>query len=174
MNKLPFGYTKVYDSQGDVDRVEQVQGEAAVIRGAFDLAMILWLVNDTNHKDAPNENYGRELLELFSMGVGNYTEDDVKACTRAFTGWTIVNYIARYPWGAFPLEFEYRPEDHDDDEKEFLGHTGRFEQELHSENITVEPGPRLEVLHRHRNLADPRQPELMARHHDSSSYSAPH
>ncbi len=88
--------------------------------------MLYYLDNNESHREAVNENYGRELLELFSMGVGNYTEDDVKACTRAFTGWTIVNFIARYPWGAFPLEFEYRPEDHDDDEKEFLGHTGRF------------------------------------------------
>ena len=94
-----------------------------------DPAMILWLDNDTNHKDAPNENYGRELLELFSMGVGNYTEEDVKECTRAFTGWTISNLIPRYPWGAFPLEFEYRGHDHDDGEKEFLGETGRFNGE---------------------------------------------
>ena len=94
-----------------------------------DPAMIVWLDNDTNHKDSPNENYGRELLELFSMGVGNYTEDDVKTCTRAFTGWTIANLIPRYPWGAFPLEFEYRAGDHDDEEKEFLGETGRFNGE---------------------------------------------
>ena len=94
-----------------------------------DPAMIIWLDNDTNHKDAPNENYGRELLELFSMGVGNYTEEDVKSCTRAFTGWTIANLIPRYPWGAFPLEFEYRAEDHDYGEKEFLGETGRFNGE---------------------------------------------
>lgn len=63
------------------------------------------------------------------MGVGNYTEEDVKACTRAFTGWTISNLIPRYPWGAFPLEFEYRDHDHDDGEKEFLGETGRFNGE---------------------------------------------
>ena len=94
-----------------------------------DPAMIIWLDNDTNRKDAPKENYGRELLELFSMGVGNYTEDDVKTCTRAFTGWTIANFIPRYPWGAFPLEFEYRADDHDDGEKEFLGETGRFNGE---------------------------------------------
>ena len=94
-----------------------------------DPAMIIWLDNNTNHKDAPNENYGRELLELFSMGVGNYTEEDVKECTRAFTGWTIPNFIPRYPWGAFPLGFEYRPEDHDDLEKTFLGETGRFNGE---------------------------------------------
>ena len=52
-------------------------------------AMIFWLDNNQNHKDQPNENWGRELLELFSMGVGNYTEQDVFECSRAFTGWTI-------------------------------------------------------------------------------------
>ena len=56
-----------------------------------DPAMIIWLDNQQNHKGAINENFGRELLELFSMGVGNYTEDDVKECARAFTGWTIGN-----------------------------------------------------------------------------------
>ncbi|MQF65441.1 DUF1800 domain-containing protein, partial [SAR202 cluster bacterium AC-409-J13_OGT_754m] len=50
-------------------------------------AMILWLDNQENHKDSPNENWGRELLELFSMGHGNYTEEDVKEVARAFTGW---------------------------------------------------------------------------------------
>jgi uncharacterized protein (DUF1800 family) len=94
-----------------------------------DPAMIIWLDNNTNHKGAPNENYGRELLELFSMGVGNYTEDDVKECARAFSGWTVANINARYPWGPFPMEFEYRPEDHDDTEKTFLGERGRFNGE---------------------------------------------
>ena len=54
-----------------------------------DPAMIFWLDNNENLKDEPNENYGRELLELFSMGVGNYTEEDVKAAAYAFTGWTL-------------------------------------------------------------------------------------
>ncbi len=94
-----------------------------------DPAMIFWLDNCESHKDAPNENYGRELLELFSMGVGNYTEDDVKECARAFTGWTIMPGIPRYPWGEFLREFEYRPDDHDDSEKTFLGHLGRFNGE---------------------------------------------
>ena len=49
-------------------------------------AMIFWLDNQDNHKRAPNENWGRELLELFSLGVGNYTEKDVYECSRAFTG----------------------------------------------------------------------------------------
>jgi uncharacterized protein (DUF1800 family) len=51
-----------------------------------DPAMIFWLDNQENTKEVNNENYGRELLELFSMGIGNYTEDDVKDCARAFTG----------------------------------------------------------------------------------------
>ena len=53
--------------------------------------MIFWLDNQENTNAVHNENYGRELLELFSMGIGNYTEDDVKDCARAFTGWTFKN-----------------------------------------------------------------------------------
>ena len=58
-------------------------------------AMIFWLDNNENHKDAPNENWGRELLELFSMGQGNYTEKDVFECSRAFTGWSIAYPLPR-------------------------------------------------------------------------------
>ena len=89
-------------------------------------AMIFWLDNQENHKDAVNENWGRELLELFTMGVGNYTEDDVRECSRAFTGWTITPKLPRFPMGRFDWAFEYRPGDHDDGEKTFLGHTGPF------------------------------------------------
>ena len=92
-------------------------------------AMIYWLDNNENHKDAPNENWGRELLELFSMGQGNYTEKDVYECSRAFTGWTIAPKIPRLPLQRFPWAFEYKPEDHDDTEKSFLGHSGNFNGE---------------------------------------------
>ena len=92
-------------------------------------AMIYWLDNNGNHKGAINENWGRELLELFSMGVGNYTEDDIKEASRAFTGWTIAPKIPRLPLGRFYWSFEYRPEDHDDGEKTFLGYKGRFNGE---------------------------------------------
>jgi len=103
-----------------------------------DPAMIFWLDNKDNHKDAPNENYGRELLELFSMGIGTYTEDDVKAAARAFTGWTIANqdYMSVrasrdsiWPHGRLDWQFAYRPEDHDDSPKTFLHQTGRFNGE---------------------------------------------
>ena len=96
---------------------------------ASDPAMIFWLDNNENHKDAPNENWGRELLELFSMGVGNYTEQDVYECSRAFTGWTIEPKIPRLPLGRFYWKFQYDAEDHDDGEKVFLGHRGRFNGE---------------------------------------------
>ena len=89
-------------------------------------AMIFWLDNNGNHLGAINENWGRELLELFSMGVGNYSEDDIKEASRAFTGWTVGPKIPRNPLGRFYWSFEYRPEDHDDGEKTFLGRTGKF------------------------------------------------
>jgi uncharacterized protein (DUF1800 family) len=96
-----------------------------------DPAMLFFLDNCMSHKDAINENYGRELLELFSMGAGmdghpNYTEDDVKACARAFTGWTITNAIPHIPYARYDSYFVYNPSDHDDSEKTFLGETGRW------------------------------------------------
>ena len=96
---------------------------------AKDPAMIYWLDNNENHKDAPNENWGRELLELFSMGQGNYTEQDVYECSRAFTGWTITPKMPRFPLNRFYWSFEYRADDHDDGEKVFLGHRGPFNGE---------------------------------------------
>ena len=125
-----------------VDNCDQVLAQMAMFRqhgmGSYrdllvhlaqDPAMIFWLDNNENHKDAPNENWGRELLELFSMGQGNYSEMDVKECSRAFTGWTIAAKIPRLPYGRYPWQFEYLPHDHDDSEKVFLGYKGRFNGE---------------------------------------------
>jgi len=93
-----------------------------------DPAMIFWLDNQTNTNDVHNENYGRELLELFSLGIGNYTEDDVKDCARAFTGWTLKNPIpGAQPYGRYDWEFEFRPDLHDYGEKTFLGETGNWD-----------------------------------------------
>ena len=103
-----------------------------------DPAMIIWLDNNDNHSGAINENYGRELLELFSMSIGNYTEEDIKECARAFTGWTLGNaeYMAVraskdsiWPYGRIAWHYAFRPHDHDDREKTFLGETGRFDGE---------------------------------------------
>ena len=87
-------------------------------------AMIFWLDNHENHSYAVNENWGRELLELFAMGVGNYTEEDVYEASRAFTGWTILPTLPRFTMGRFDWDFDYKPEDHDSTSKTFLGHVG--------------------------------------------------
>lgn len=93
-----------------------------------DPAMLFWLDNQLNTKDVHNENYGRELLELFAMGIGNYTEEDVKSCARAFTGWTFAETVpAVKPYGRFPWAFQFRPEAHDSGDKTFLGEQGPFD-----------------------------------------------
>ena len=94
-------------------------------------AMIYWLDNCDNHGHAVNENWGRELLELFSLGVGNYSETDVREVSRAFTGWTIALTPPRGYYNRWDWEFEYIDADHDEGEKTFLGHTGHF----HGEDI---------------------------------------
>jgi hypothetical protein len=83
-----------------------------------DPAMLVYLDNGENIKKHPNENFGRELLELFTMGVGHYTEQDVREAARAFTGWT--NDV---------LAFKFDTAQHDFDEKTFLGRTGPFDGE---------------------------------------------
>ncbi len=109
-----------------------------------DPAMVYFLDNCLSHKGAINENYGRELLELFSVGVGmdgqfNYTEDDVKECSRAFTGWTVANGIPGQPYGRYSAMFVYNPDDHDDGVKTFLGETGRFNGEDVIDIIVKQP-----------------------------------
>ena len=89
-----------------------------------DPAMLYWLDNNENHNGEPNENYGRELLELFSMGVGNYSELDIKDASRAFTGWTFGQPPPLYPHGYYTPQFKFDADDHDFGEKTFLGQTG--------------------------------------------------
>src|ERR1044072_3491544 len=79
-------------------------------------AMLNFLNNNQNRKDHPNENFAREVMELFTMGRGNYTEQDVKEAARAFTGWGFDG----------DGQFVFRERVHDDGEKTVLGKTGRF------------------------------------------------
>lgn len=83
---------------------------------ARDPAMLIWLDSQVNKKVAPNENFARELMELFSMGIGNYTEGDVRESARAFTGWMLSQ-------GVFYFNFNQ----HDNGWKFFLGQTGSFD-----------------------------------------------
>ena len=96
-----------------------------------DPGMMYWLDNQNSHKGAPNENYGRELLELFSMGIdengdGAYSENDVKSAAKAFTGWASKPTPPPFFLGPFPMEFNFDENDHDNSEKEFLGEKGNF------------------------------------------------
>ncbi len=79
-------------------------------------AMLSFLDAGVNVKGAPNENFAREIMELFTMGVGNYSEKDIREAARAFTGW---NYV--------DLEFAVNKDQHDDGQKTFLGRTGNFD-----------------------------------------------
>ena len=137
-------------------------------------AMIYWLDNNGNHNGAINENWGRELMELFALGVGNYSEDDIKEASRAFTGWTIAPKIPRNPLGRFYWNFEYKPEDHDDGEKTFLGHTGNFNGEDIINILADQPAtPRFLARHLYNffvadeaqvpawNITPPRDPEAI-------------
>lgn len=83
-----------------------------------DPAMLIYLDNASNHKGHANENFAREVMELFTVGIGHYREDDVREAARAFTGWGIDRASGR---------FRFYPRLHDDGEKTFLGRTGRFD-----------------------------------------------
>src|SRR5436189_4739971 len=87
-----------------------------MIDEAKDPAMLTFLDAGVNVKGAPNENFAREIMELFTMGVGNYTEKDIREAARAFTGW---NYV--------DLQFVVNKDQHDSGQKTFLGKTGNFD-----------------------------------------------
>jgi uncharacterized protein (DUF1800 family) len=143
-NVFATGYTKVTNGKPMSDQLRMFRNHGLaklddlLLKLSRDPAMIIWLDNVDNHNGAINENYGRELLELFSMGVGNYSEDDIKECSRAFTGWSIANsdYIKQLavrnsimPYGKLAWRYEYKKDDHDGGEKTFLGHKGNFNGE---------------------------------------------
>ncbi len=82
-------------------------------------AMLNFLNNQQNRKDHPNENFAREVMELFTLGRGHYTENDIKEAARAFTGWG----------ASFKGEFQFRRFQHDFGSKTVLGKTGNFDGE---------------------------------------------
>jgi len=114
IQKVPVQYMV---GQIDLFRAQGL-GRFPALLGAVtrDPAMLIWLDNRYNAKAHPNENYAREVMELFALGLGSYTEDDVKEAARALTGWT----LDRSASAAFV------PARHDDGIKTFLGRTGNF------------------------------------------------
>lgn len=95
-----------------------------------DPALLVYLDNHTNHRSKPNENFARELLELFTLGEGHYSEADIKAAARAMTGWGV-----RRPQFTFEL-FANR---HDHGQKTFLGVTGDLDGDAIADIILKQP-----------------------------------
>ena len=114
--------SKVRDYRKMVKQIETFEHHATgnfgtlAIAIAQDPAMLYYLDAGVNVKGAANENFAREVMELFTMGVGNYSEKDVREAARAFTGWNFEN-----------LDFVIDPALHDDEPKDFLGQTGNFD-----------------------------------------------
>lgn len=95
-----------------------------------DAAMLFYLDLTQSTKQAPNENYAREMMELFSLGVGHYTQQDVTAGAAALTGWHVV--------GASSAA-QFNPQDHDNQSKTYLGHTGNLDAKAIVHILTNHP-----------------------------------
>ena len=93
-----------------------------------DPALLVWLDAPSNRKAKPNENLARELMELFALGVGLFTESDVKECARALTGLSVVQ-----------RSFHFKTSDHDEGEKTILGKTARFDAEALAVHLLAQP-----------------------------------
>jgi uncharacterized protein (DUF1800 family) len=101
-----------------------------LIEAGKDPAMLVWLDQAQSRKDHPNENFAREVMELFTLGEGHYTEKDITEAARALTGWSLDRPAEKYV---------YRPGAHDDGEKTFLGRTGNLDGEDVLEQIVAQP-----------------------------------
>ena len=93
-----------------------------VVKMSQDPAMLVWLDNWLNKAAKPNENYARELMELYTLGIGNYSQDDVTAVARALTGWTVQNYQRSDNYNG--ATFVVNAAVHDGGVKTILGRTG--------------------------------------------------
>jgi uncharacterized protein (DUF1800 family) len=109
------------DSGGVRGQIEMLRAhalgnfETLLVEIAKDTAMLIWLDGRTNTRARPQENFGREIMELFSMGVGHFTEADVYAAARVFTGWNLTRVTAAVPY----LTFFYNAAQHDTNAKTF-------------------------------------------------------
>ena len=97
---------------------------------ARDPAMVIYLDSASNRKGQPNENFAREVMELFTLGEGNYSERDIKEAARAFTGWSI---------DPDKGEFLFRPLAHDDGMKTVLGQSGNFDGDAVLDLLLAQP-----------------------------------
>jgi uncharacterized protein (DUF1800 family) len=138
-----FWHNHFVSSQRKVRSPQLMYGQNALLRrhalGNFgemlhavarDPAMVIYLDNNSNRKGKPNENFAREVMELFTLGEGHYGERDIKEAARAFTGWGVE---------AATGEFVFRENAHDDGEKTVLGRTGNFGGEAVLDILLAQP-----------------------------------
>ncbi|MDQ6601127.1 MAG: DUF1800 domain-containing protein [Chloroflexota bacterium] len=141
-NLALFWHNHFATSLDKVDRPAYMLGQNQLLRaqgaGKFvdlliavskDPAMLIWLDNQTNVKGHPNENWSREVMELFTLGIGNYTEQDVREGARASTGWTL----------AYDGKVAFNPQRFDDGTKTILGQTGNFNLDDFSRLLANKP-----------------------------------
>ena len=120
--RLMHGQNELFRSSGLGDFRSLLHGVAR------DPAMLLWLDGDSNRRGHANENFAREVMELFALGIGHYTEDDIRSAGRAFTG-----------WGTEGRAFVLRPQHHDPDSKTIFGHTGNWDGDQVIDLILEQP-----------------------------------
>jgi uncharacterized protein (DUF1800 family) len=111
-------------------RVATGNWQQLLVEAGKDPAMLLWLDQAQSRKEHPNENFAREVMELFSLGEGHYTEKDVTEGARALTGWSLDRIQQKYI---------YRPFFHDNGEKTFLGITGNLNGDDVMAQIVAQP-----------------------------------
>src|SRR3954465_8556873 len=123
-NHFATAIAKVKDPRLMADQIDTLRELAlgnfrdTILAMARDAAMQLWLDNNLNVAGHANENWGRELMELFTLGIGNYTEKDVQEVARAFTGWNLDKGNKR---------FYFYPDKHDTGPKTVLGKSGNLD-----------------------------------------------
>jgi uncharacterized protein (DUF1800 family) len=136
-----FWHNRFATSAGKVDQPQLMHGQMELFRrqglGSFrdllasvghDPAMLVWLDGQYNRKGKPNENYAREVMELFTLGIGNYTETDVKQLARAFTGWTLGGFKSYFN----KQYFDAAP-------KTIFGQTGNFDSDSSVDLLLKQP-----------------------------------
>ncbi len=118
------GETLILNQNATERRLAMGKFDDLVLAISQDPAMLIWLDNATNRAGRPNENYARELMELFTLGIGNYSQTDVTEVARALTGWTVQDYDRSSNYDA--ATFEDRADYHDGGVKTILGKTGNW------------------------------------------------
>lgn len=118
------GVTLIHNQNKTERQYAVARFDDLVLKISQDPAMLVWLDNWLNRAGRPNENYGRELMELYTLGIGHYSETDVREAARALTGWSVQNYRRDDNYNG--ATFFDNAGTHDNGAKTILGQTGNW------------------------------------------------